>query len=257
VQARQALDVVSSLVEDLAPPDSLSKPNRLNDAFHSGSREKEVQQDMPAAEAKAWGTAALSAADKAAKGGTKTREKAAKDASATARVSADKAATAAAKVGQKDADRAPEEDRAARGGAETKGKTEKGASGIVRAPAAKTATATAQASQQGADRTLKAGKAAKIGAGARKNRAKRPSDADIAPGDEPRKAEAKKQGVAKAWDADALPAEDAAAGSPKQGGAAGRPSRRRASKAPWWMGQVCDVLLQCVVDKWFQECPMW
>ena len=247
VQARQALDVVSSLVEDLAPPDSVSRPNRPDDAVHSGSQEHKQQQDMPGAEAEAQGRAASSAADKAAKGGTKTREKAAKDAAATARVSADKAAIAAAKVGQKDADRAPEEDRAARGGAKTKGKNAKEASGTARAPAGKTATATAQANQQGTDRIPEVDKAANHGAGARNYKAKRTSDA--APGDEPGKAEAKKKGPAKAWDADALPAEDAAAGSPEQGGAAGRPFRRRASKAPWWMGQVCNVLLLCVVDE--------
>ena len=53
VQARQALDVVSSLVQDLAPPDSAARPQRLSNADDSSSHEAPSHHARTAPEPKA------------------------------------------------------------------------------------------------------------------------------------------------------------------------------------------------------------
>ena len=48
MQARQALEVVSSLVQDLAPPDSAARPPKPSDAGDSNSRKAQLQHDSAA-----------------------------------------------------------------------------------------------------------------------------------------------------------------------------------------------------------------
>ena len=50
MQARQALDVVSSLVQDLAPPDTAARPPRPSDAGNSSSRAAQLQRGTTASE---------------------------------------------------------------------------------------------------------------------------------------------------------------------------------------------------------------
>ena len=198
-QAKQALDVVSSLVQDLAPPDSVAKKPSATDQGSSHEQQQQMKNKKKAS----------------AEGQVQQQPRDGKKISAELQTGR-KAHFTADEVPTDKADKAPADDdvapagKSARNGVGRKQKAGEAHADKHKAPAA-------------------AEKAARKGAGKQPKPAKEPSEAAKAPAG---KAAARK-GTAAA--APAAEKNSPAQSEPT----AGRRARRRESKAPWWMAQVC------------------
>ncbi|CAK0784596.1 hypothetical protein CVIRNUC_007800 [Coccomyxa viridis] len=252
-QAREALEVVSSLVQDLAPPDSVVRPTKPAGAASNSSCDVQQQNSTGKAAAAAGaaagepGATAKAPAGKAAKGGAASKQR---DSKALAASEADRApaeAKARGKPCKPDAE--SEHNAELKHAAKRKAKAAKDAFNTELVPAdaklrgaaskkSKAAEETHEAAQMPVNaKQDRAGKEAK----AAKEKGKAACQEDQrAPPEVRMAADARDKGAAKAATSRAVEAAIDAKMEPPPtaaGAAADRPHRKRASKQPYWLAQ--------------------